>query len=264
MRIGKWVLRQLLLVLVAVLVVGVLSPQADAQKRPKKKKRKKNASGINVLPGEQFTPTRTFAFGTAGNYFFPTHAGAHWTLRTIQTLYNDSAKIVRADTVYNRQTVVDSARFSIQGLPLVVCRDYSYRSNAIDTLKTESYYYVDDSIAMTVFNNSIAHRQNRMFLVAPIEVGNHWHDQYDDTTVTMIVGYTDSLVTPAGRFDSVLITLTKREYSDLRKFFAPRTGIVKTVFRTVGPGGHGLVVVTMEMIEIDRSGEHSELYIKKD
>ncbi|HET9136631.1 MAG TPA: hypothetical protein VFO76_08335 [Candidatus Kapabacteria bacterium] len=262
MRIGQRVLRQLLQVLIAVLAVGVLSPKADAQKKPKKKR--KNSSGINILPGEQFTPTRTFAFGTAGSYFFPIRAGAHWTLRTIQALYNDSAKIVRADTVYNRQTVVDSARFSIQGLPLLVCRDYSYRSGATDTLKSESYYYVDDSIAMTVFNNSIAHRQNRIFLVAPIEIGNHWHDQYDDTTVTMIVGYTDSVVTPAGKFDSVLITLTKREYSDLRKFFAPRTGIVKTVFRTVGPGGHGLVVITMEMIEIDRSGEHSELYIKKD
>jgi hypothetical protein len=72
----------------------------------------------------------------------------------------------------------------------------------------------------------------------------------------VIAGFLDSVVTPIGRFDSVLVTLTRRGFTDLRKFFARGYGVVKSIFRSPGPNGHGIVIIEADMIECRRPDEH--------
>jgi hypothetical protein len=220
-----------------------------AKKKPKKKKKGFDGMNLRVDPGGHFKPSMTFAPGTVGNYFFPDRKGASWTLRTVQTVLSDSGKVLRRDTVVGKQTVVDTARFSLQRLPLMLTLDESYRPGSKDTTRSQSFFYIDDSVAMTVFNNSITARQNQVFLVSPLAIGNAWHDKYEDTLHTVIAGFVDSLMTPLGRFDSVLVTLTQTPVMDFRKYFAKGYGIVKTIFRSPGPRGHGIVIITTEMIE---------------
>ncbi|MEI8133899.1 MAG: hypothetical protein WCH46_02330 [bacterium] len=211
------------------------------------KKKSKNKKAVIAAPKTLLHPTFSGAAGTVKNYFFPTRIGAEWTLRTIQRLIDTSNHIVREDTIYGHSVVRDTAKYSLQGLPLLITADSSYRSTGTG-VTFESSYYVDDSIAMTVFNNSVTHGENRIFLVSPLQIRTAWHENSTDTIVTMIAGIGDSLLTPIGKFEHVLITLTQTQYSDMRKYFAPGRGIVKTVYRTIGPGGLGLVIVTCEMI----------------
>ncbi len=239
------------LVMLATVLV-VMDVAVAQEKKSKKKKKKKSASTetrIRVDSVSNFTPTHTNKLGTVGGYYFPNKLGAAWTLMTIQTLITDSGVIARSDTVYMHEEVIDTARFSLQGLPLMICKDFSYRLSKRDTSKTESSYYVDDSIAMTVFNNSVTQKQNRTILVSPLRVGNSWKNMPGDTLGTTIINYVDSLVTPVGTFDSVLVTLTTHGNSDFRKFYAFGRGIVKMIYRSAGPSGHGLVIVTTQMIE---------------
>ena len=160
---------------------------------------------------------------------------------------------MRADTVYSESQVIDNNRFSLQQLPMMVTSDTSYRLGG-EGVRSESVFYVDDSVAMTVFNNSIVSEANKIFLVTPVKVTNAWHEMTGDTTITAIAGFVDSVVVPLGRFDSVLVTLTQQEYSDMRKYYAPGRGIIKTVFRSPGPSGRGLIIVTMEMLEFRKPG----------
>ena len=215
--------------------------------KAKKKKRKKSKSTIQLAPPSNFMPTMTGVKGTVKYYFFPTAVGAKWTMRTIQMLLDQKGKLARADTIFTESQVVDSNRFSLQRLPLMVTSDTSYKDTGVG-IRSESVYYVDDSVAMTVFNNSITNEDNRFFLVAPLAFRNAWHEKAEDTTVTAIAGFVDSVVTPLGRFDSVLVTLTELQNIDLRKYYVPGHGIVKTIFRSAGPNGRGLVIVTTEMI----------------
>jgi hypothetical protein len=202
---------------------------------------------IAITPPSNLKPTMTGAPGTVKSYFFPDRIGAEWTMRTIQLLIDKDNKILRADTLYAQSRVVDTARFSLQRLPVMVTSDTSYKSTG-KGVRTESLFYVDDSIAMTVFNNSISSAENRVFLVTPLKLRNAWHEKFEDSIVTMIAGFGDSVMTPIGRFDHVLVTLTQEDYSDMRKYYAPGHGIIKTVFRSVAPGGNGLIIVTTEMI----------------
>jgi hypothetical protein len=218
-----------------------------AKKKPAKKKLLAPKKTIHLAPPTHLRPTMTGAPGTVKSYFFPDKIGAEWKLRTVQLLFDQENKLLRADTVFAESRVVDTARFSLQKLPLMITSDSSYRTDG-KGVREESVYYVDDSIAMTVFNNSITSAENRVFLVAPLKIKTAWHEKYEDTTITAIAGFGDSVVTPIGAFDSVLVTLTQQEYSDLRKFYVKGHGIVKSVFRSVGPGGRGLVVVTTDMI----------------
>ncbi len=219
----------------------------------KKKKKKKHKSSITLAPPSNFSPTMTGAPGTVKYYFFPNDTGITWKLRTIQVLINQEGKLVRADTVFSESRVIENDRFSLQRLPLMVTSDTSYRIGGIGA-RSESVFYVDDSVAMTVFNNSVVGEGNSIFLVAPVKITNAWHEKSDDTTITAVAGIVDSIVTPLGRFDSVLVTITQQEYSDMRKYYAHGRGIIKTVFRSVGPGGRGLVVITMEMVEFKKPG----------
>lgn len=238
----------------AVLLLSLFIEPASVlgQKKPRTKKKPKSHVRLSIDPAAHFKPSRTFGPMTVGGYFFPARRGASWTLQTVQTVLSDSGKVLRRDTVFNHEVVVDTARFSLQGLPLLACRDYGYKRGMKDSVKTEAFYYVDDSIAMTVFNNSVSYQLNKLFLVSPMAVGNRWHDQYGDSVQTVIAGFVDSVITPMGRFDSVLVTLTRRGYSDLRKFFARGYGVVRSIFRSPGPHGHGIVIVETDMIECKR------------
>ncbi len=234
---------------VAVAMVTDFSSAQEKKSKKKKKKKPTSATTLRIDSVSNFKPTHTNKLGTVGGYYFPNKLGANWTLMTVQTLITDSGLIARSDTIYMHEEVIDTARFSLQGLPLMVCKDFSYRLSKRDTNKSESSYYVDDSIAMTVFNNSVTQKQNRTILVSPLVVGNSWKNMPGDTLGTTIISYVDSLVTPVGRFDSVLVTLTTHGNSDFRKFYAFGRGVVKMIYRSTGPGGHGLVIVTTQMIE---------------
>ena len=49
------------------------------------------------------------------------------------------------------------------------------------------------------------------------------------------------------KFDTALCTITRVGYSELRKYYAPGYGLVKSIYRAPGRGGHGLVAVITEM-----------------
>ncbi|MDP4221048.1 MAG: hypothetical protein Q8896_11490 [Bacteroidota bacterium] len=233
---------------ILLLCLGLLvSTETLTAQTHKKKKKKKPKHSVAIVPPSNFVPTMTGNPGTVKYYFFPNRVGTTWTLRTIQVLFDHEGKIARADTLFTESQVIDSDRMSLQRLPLMVTSDTSYKSTGIG-VRSESIYYVDDSVAMTIFNNSVTSEDNRIFLVAPVTLLNSWHEKFGDSLVTKIAGFADSLVTPIGRFDSVLITLTLKDNTDLRKYFVPGRGIVKTIFRSPGPGGRGLVIVTTEMI----------------
>ena len=236
--------------------LAIFTDISFAQKA-KKKKRKKSKSIIRLAPPSNFRPTMTGAPGTVKYYFFPTTVGTKWTLRTTQLIVDSQGKLVRADTIFTESQVVDTNRFSLQRLPLMVTSDTSYKDTGAG-VRSESTYYVDDSVAMTVFNNSITNEDNRFFLVSPIKLRNAWHEKAEDTTITAIAGFVDSVITPIGKFDSVLVTLTQLQYSDMRKYYVPGRGIIKTIFRSPGPHGNGLLIVTTEMITFTPVSEENK------
>ena len=225
----------------------IISAKKHLSKRAPKK-------SIREVPPLHFNPTTSGAPGSVKSYFFPNKLGASWKMRTVQLLFDDSNKLVRADTVFSVSKVIDTARFSLQRLPLMVTADSSYKPGGKGG-RAESVFYVDDSIAMTVFNNSVSHGENHLFLVAPVKLRNAWHLKLDDTTITMIAGFGDSLMTPMGKMSHILVTLSQQDYSDMRTYFVPGYGIVKTIYRSVGPGGKGLVIITSEMMEFTLPGE---------
>jgi hypothetical protein len=239
--------------LLAVLAMMLLSPsEASAQKSKKKSssKTEKPKTEIRVQPGAKFTPTRTGAPGTVMNYFWPMKPGMSWTHRTVRIRMDDSGKVVATDTAFNTHRVISDSEFSLQHLPIVKCETKGYRIGGLDTGRTVAYYYVDDSIAMTVMNNSINHRLNAVFLVSPLREGNAWHEKYDDTAYCVIGGLVDSVETPIGVFDSVMMTVTRVGYTELVKFYAQGYGLIKSVFRAPGPGSHGVVAMVTEMVAL--------------
>jgi hypothetical protein len=227
------------------------------KKKTKSKKKLTPKKTISIAPLSRLKPTMTGTPGTVKYYFFPTDTGTWWKLRTVQLYIDQNNKVARGDTLFSESLVTSNKSFSLQRLPLLVTSDTSYKSTGVG-VRSQSTYYVDDSIAMTVFNNSVTHGENRIFLVAPVKLRNAWHEKLDDTTVTAIAGFVDSVVTPIGTFDSVLVTLTQQQYTDMRKYYVPGRGIVKTVFRSPGPSGIGLVIVTMEMVAFRRAGEEQK------
>ncbi|MEP7235417.1 MAG: hypothetical protein ABI778_08995 [Ignavibacteriota bacterium] len=227
-----------------------------AAKSPKKKSAPKKT--VFTTPVTRLHPTTTGKIGTVKYYFFPTDSGAWWKLRTVKFFVDEKGKIAHADTIFTESRVIENKAYSLQGLPLLLTSDTTYRING-EGMRTESAYYVDDSIAMTVFNNSVSHSENRIFLVAPVITRNAWHEKLEDTTITAIAGFVDSVAIPLGVFDSVLVTLTQSPFADMRKYYVPGYGIVKTMFRSVGPGGRGFVIVTTEMVEFRRPDEEKNI-----
>ena len=215
--------------------------------KSKKKPKAKSKNAIRITPGSQITPTHSGSRGTVQYYFFPISVGASWTHRTVRLIFDDSGKIVTTDTTFNTQRVVSNTAFSLQKLPLVKYESFGLKSGSKDTVRSDGYYYVDDSVAMTVFNNSVTNVLNRIFLVAPLVEGNAWREKDGDSTFCVIKSLTDSCITTMRKFDTALCTITRVGYSELRKYYAPGFGLVKSIYRTVGKGGHGIMAVVIEM-----------------
>jgi hypothetical protein len=229
--------------------------ESFAQKKKPSKQKKQDKTKIMVDPSKNFLPTRTFASGTVGSYFFPRWVGSTWMHRTVRLIFDDTGKVVRTDTSFAIQTVVSDTAFSLQHLPLMKCETIGFLAHSADSIRSSVYYYVDDSVAMTVVNNSVTSVDNRVFLVGPLRDSNAWHEKYDDSVSCVIVSMSDSVVTPMRRFDSVLTTVTRHGYSELRKNYVQGFGLVKSVFRAPGPGGHGIVAIMTEMIAIAPAGK---------
>jgi hypothetical protein len=223
---------------------------ADAQTTKKKAKKKPKKQTLQQAPKVEIKPTFTRAPGTVASYFFPTDSGTAWQMRTIRLQFDDTGKIVSSDTTFNQQKVLSNKGFSLQKLPLVVCETKGYKLGGLDTAVGKAYYYVDDSIAMTVLNNSVNNIENRVFLVAPLHDSNAWHEKYDDSVYCAIESMTDSVEVPVGRFDSVLTTVTRVGYTELRKYYVQGYGLVKILFRAPGPGGRGLMAIKSEMMAL--------------
>lgn len=236
---------------IVLCIVGVFFSQVDVHAQTSKKKtKKKPKKTIQQAPKVELKPTFTREAGTVASYFFPTDSGAAWQMRTIRMQFDDTGKIIACDTAFNEQRVISNKGFSLQRLPLVICETKGYVLGGRDTAVGKAYYYVDDSIAMTVLNNSISHIENRVFLVAPLNDSNAWHEKYDDSVFCAIETMTDSVQTPIGRFDSVITTVTRVGYTELRKYYVQGYGLVKIIFRAPGPGGKGLMAIKTEMIAI--------------
>jgi len=239
--------------LLALFALMLVLPQSGMAQKGKKKSSSKTEAPktqIKVTPGAKLKPTRTGEPGTVMSYFWPMKPGASWTHRTVRLRMDDSGKVVATDTSFNMHRVIADTGYSLQHLPIVQCETRGYKSGGLDTARGTAFYYVDDSIAMTVMNNSINHRLNAVFLVSPLREGNAWHEKYDDTAYCVISGLVDSLNTPVGMLDSVLMTVTRVGYTELVKFYAQGYGLVKSVFRAPGPGSHGVVAMITEMVAL--------------
>ncbi len=262
--------RQHLLKIIFVLCIALVSVSlfgdvyAQTKKSKKQKTKPKAKTEIHVAPGSRVTPTFNGGPGTVEHYFFPTRVGTTWMHRTVRFVFNDTGNVVNTDTAYNVQTVLSNSAFSIQKLPLIQCESYGYSSKGKDTTeKSMVYYYVDDSIAMTVMNNSVSNILNRVFLVTPLTDSSAWHEKYGDTSYCAIESIMDSCTTPMRKFDSVICTVSRSGYKELRKYYAPRFGLVKTIFRSPGQGGHGVVAVVTEMMAMSVPEEKNVEILKQ-
>jgi len=233
-------------------IMLLTTSEANAQKSKKKSssKTEKPKTEIRIQPGAKLIPTHTGAPGTVMSYFWPMKPGTEWTHRTVRIRMDDAGIVMASDTAYNTHRVISDSEFSLQQLPIVKCETKGYRAGSLDTGRSVAFYYVDDSIAMTVMNNSINHRLNAVFLVSPLREGNAWHEKYDDTAYCVIGGLVDSVATPIGVFDSVMMTVTRVGYTELVKFYAQGYGLIKSVFRAPGPGSHGVVAMVTEMVAL--------------
>src|SRR4051812_49336008 len=78
------------------------APAVVIKKKRVTKKKVKAApkKTIRLAPPTILKPTRTGASGTVKSYFFPDKIGAEWKLQTVQLLFDQQKKLLRADTVF--------------------------------------------------------------------------------------------------------------------------------------------------------------------
>lgn len=247
-----------LCIMIALASVGDMG-HAHTKPKAKKKSKPRSKSAIKISPAPKLTPTYSGGPGTVAHYFFPAKAGASWTHRTVRLIFDDSGKIVTTDTAYNMQRVITTSAFSLQKLPLVKCESFGFKAGGKDTSRYDVSYYVDDSVAMTVFNNSVTNLLNRIFLVAPLVEGNAWREKDGDSSRCVIESLTDSCITSMRKFDTALCTVTRGVYRELRKYYVPGFGLVKSIFRAPGPRGHGRIAVVTEMIALTLPEEKKEI-----
>jgi hypothetical protein len=222
--------------------------------RPTKSKKPKKPAIKLGQPTGSFHPTCNLDSGSVGFYFFPANLGAKWTMRVITQLIDNQSKVVKADTSYSFERVVSDSNTTLQGAPVLeVESSAAYKPGGELTARTQQVtYYVDDSIAMLVVNHTLVGADNRYFLVNPLVVGNHWHDNPEDTVVSQIIATNEPVSVPYGSFAKSIVVRTRLHDGELSKFFVPGVGIAKTVYRGWPERLNGILVVTTELIALDK------------
>lgn len=254
----------LVMVICALCLVGEASAQTKkpSQKRSKTSEKqvdKKATGGISIAKGAKMVrPTSNLDPGSVGYYFYPMTPGSYWKTRTIKSLYDLQDSLIASDTLFHKETVSTNSAPSIQGLPLIKCLSKSFRrgQNEDSAQAQEVAYYVDDSLIMAVFNNSITHSENVSLLTSPLREGLIWPERFEDTIGTKVVSLNESVVTPAGKFDHAVLTSTRLGFGELSKYFVGGNGIVKMIFRGFANGGMGKIVVTTDLMEVHHELSH--------
>lgn len=254
----------------ALCLAGQVNAQGKEQTKKKPAAEKKSAAGkvdnkvkssISAVQGSKMSrPTMNLDPASVGYYFYPMTPGSYWKMRTVSSMYDLENKLLASDTMISKELVSTNSAASIQGLPLIKCESKSFRpgQSETDAQSQEVTYYVDDSLIMAVFNNSVSHNQNVALLTTPLKEGYVWPERFGDTIGTKIVSLREPVETPAGKFESAVVTSTKLGYGELSKYFVGGKGIVKMVFRGPVSGGKGTLVVTTELLEIHHETSHME------
>jgi hypothetical protein len=222
-----------------------------ARKAHSTRSKKRKATSNGMVLGH---PTYDLDSGSVGNYFFPANRGAKWTMRITTQIFDAHSKLVRADTSFSFERVVSDSNSTLQGAPVLECESSApYKLGGELTARTMPVtYYVDDSIVMFVLNHSMTSSENRYLLVNPLTVHNRWHDKAEDTTVTEIIATSEPVSVPYGSFKNALVVRTHTRDGDLSKYFVPGVGIAKMVYRGGPERLNGTLVVTTELIALDR------------
>jgi hypothetical protein len=234
--------------------------ETSEAKASEKKVDNKVKSSISTAKGTKVRPTANLDPGSVGYYFYPMTPGSYWKMRTVKSVYDLEGKLLGADTLYHRETVTTNSAPSMQGLPLIKCLSKSFRPGQPEdsVASQEVTYYVDDSLIMAVFNNSVSHSENVSLLTTPLREGYVWPERFEDTIGTMVMSLHDSVETPAGKFENAVVTNTRLGFGELSKYFVGGKGIVKMVFNGVANGGRGKVTVTTDLMEIHHELSHME------
>lgn len=241
---------------VGMVVLAALILAGDATAQTKKKPARKQKSSVQVAQpkGRSIKPTYNLDSGSVGYYFFPITEGSYWTTRTVKSFIDFDGKVMASDTVLSTEHVLSNAEKSLQGAPLVKCESIARRPGSeIPIAKEEVTYYVDDSLIMAVFNNSITNSENRTLLTSPLAAGMAWPEKWDDSIGTEILSLREPIETAVGSFEDALVTVTRLGYGELVKYFVGQKGIVKMIFRGPAPNSRGSLVVVTDLVELHRA-----------
>jgi hypothetical protein len=236
-----------------LLATLMLISEASAQAKKKKASSKKNKGSVGVTQptGRKVTPTYNLDLGSVGYYFYPITEGSYWKMRTIKSFIDFDGKVMASDTLLSTERVLSNSEKSLQGMPLVRCESIAHKpGQETRATREEVTYYVDDSLIMAVFNNSVSHGENRTLLTSPLKVGTVWPEKWEDSIATEILSLSEPIETPAGRFEDALVTVTRMGYGELVKYFVGEKGIVKMIFRGPAPNSRGSLVVMTDLLEV--------------
>lgn len=248
---------------VGVFFFGILwLSSIEAVAQVTKSKSKKPKSKVTIRTSEstmpRFLPTRSFSPGSVGAYFYPREVGSKWTLRSISSYYasevtsvGTSERLLASDTAFVTEQVVANNRSSLQLLPLVICKDSIFHSRTKRADEQEAQYYVDDSVIMVVYNNSMLNQDNRVILMSPLTEGYSWPEKQGDTILTTIENLAAHIETPAVTSDSALVTQTFHRGTVLSKFFVQGYGLVKSEYRAPGREAGQRISVETELVSIE-------------
>ncbi len=210
---------------------------------------------IQILhPKNTFRPTCNLDSNSVGFYFYPANLGAKWTLRTVAQMLDESSHVLKSDTTYSFERIISDSGMTLQGLPVLRCISSTpYHAGFEDSAKlSESEYYVDDSVIMTVFNHSITSELNHVLLVNPLDVGATWKDRAGDTIRTTVVADSVPVSVAYGNFSKALMVETPAGFGKMTKYFVGGVGLVKIVFHGIPPQQNGSFIVRSELVSLEK------------
>jgi hypothetical protein len=175
-------------------------------------------------------------------------------MRIITQIFDTKSKLVQSDTSFSFERVVSDSNTTLRLEPVLEVESSApFKAGGELTAQTRPVtYYLDDSVVMFVINHSLTSSENRFLLVNPLTVGNHWHDRAEDTVVSEIIALQEPVTVPYGAFQNALVVRTRTQTGDLSKYFVPGVGIAKMVYRGWPEGLNGTVVVSTELVALDK------------